>query len=189
MVNLLPVKVLAFREVRWLLAGVVVLALAMIAAGLVLTSGGPGDTTAFSAASISLTLGNQTGQLAYTNLSLENMQPGSEVYAPLEVGNTGSAALKYSMSSVESGDSTFGDALSIGIAVTRDSTCTPGAYQAGTPVYAAAAGLSRAAISGRPLPAGASEYLCFHVQLPPGAAGDLADQSAAATFSFTAEQS
>jgi hypothetical protein len=182
------VKLLAFKEFRWLLAAVVVVALGTTAAVLIFVSGGPANSAAFSTASISLTLNNQTGQLEYTNLSFDSMKPGSEVYAPLVVGNAGATALKYSMSSVESGDAMFGDALSIGIAAVKDSTCTSGTYQGGTSVYTDAAGLSKAAITGRLLPPGGREYLCFHVQLPPGASGELQTQSAAATFNFTAQQ-
>jgi hypothetical protein len=189
MVKLYSVKLLAFREVRWLIAGVIVVVAAAVAAGLLFTSGGgsASPATAFSAASISLTLNDQTGQLAFTNLSFDDMTPGSEVYAPLEVGNTGPVPLKYSMSSVQSGDALFGDALSVGIAAVKDGTCTSGSYQGGAPVYADAVGLSNAAIAGRALPPGGREYLCFHVRLPSGAASGLADQSAAATFSFTAQ--
>jgi hypothetical protein len=181
------VKLFAFKETRWLLAGVIVMAVAATAAVLLFTSIGPANSAAFSTASISLTLDNQTGQLAYTDLNFEDMKPGSEVYAPLEVGNTGPTSLKYSMSSIESGDAMFADALSIGIAVVKDGTCTAGSYQGGTSVYTDAGGLSNAIISGRPLPAGAREYLCFHVQLPPGASSDLQNETAAATFNFTAQ--
>lgn len=188
MVKLRFVKLLAFKEFRWLLAAIVVVALGTTAALLIFTSGGPANSAAFSTASISLTLDNQTGQLEYTDLSFGNMKAGSGVYAPLAVGNTGPTALKYSMSSVESGDAMFADALSIGIVAVNDSTCTAGSYQGGTSVYPDAAGLSKAAIPGRLLPPGAREYLCFHVQLPPGASNDLTTQSAAATFNFTAQR-
>jgi hypothetical protein len=188
--TLLFVKLLAFKEIRWLFAGAIFVALATVAAFLFLSpGGGPANSTAFSTASISLTLNNQTGQLAFTNLNFQNMKPGNEVYAPLAVGNTGPAGLTYSMSSVESGDAMFADALSIGIAVIKDGDCTSGTYQGGSSVYPDTAGLSKAAISGRALPPGAREYLCFHVQLPPSAPGALQSESAAATFSFTARQS
>jgi len=183
------VKILAFKEIRWLLAAVLVVAVAGSAAVVFFTSGGPANSAVFSTASISLALNNQTGQLAFTDLSFGNMAPGSQVYAPLAVGNTGPTALKYSMSSIQSGDGMFADALTIGIAVVKDSACTSGTYQGGAPVYLDSAGLSKAAIAGRPLPPGAREYLCFHVQLPPGAPGDLQSESAAATFNFTAQQS
>lgn len=182
-------KLLAFKEFRWLLAGVVVLAVAVTAAVLIFTRGGPSESAAFSTASIGLTLNNQTGQLAYTSLDFDNMKPGSAVYAPLTIWNTGTTALNYSMASVESGDSMVGDALNIGIASVTDRSCTSGAYQDGTPVYTDAAGLSKAIISSRPLPPGAREYLCFHVQLPSAAPSQLQNQSAAATFNFTAQQS
>jgi hypothetical protein len=182
------VKLLAFKEFRWLIAGVIAVAVIAVAAIVVFTSSGPANSAAFSTASISLTLGNQTGQLAFTDLSFENMKPGNEVYAPLRVGNAGPTALKYSMSAVQSGDSMFADALTVGIAVVKDTTCTSGTYQGGTSIYADVAGLSRAIVSGRPLAAGTREYLCFHVQLPPNASSDLQQQSAADTFNFTAQQ-
>ena len=181
-------KLFAFKEIRWLLAGVLVVAVGAAAAVVFFTSDGPANPVAFSTASVSLALNNQTGQFAFTNLSFDNMKPGSEVYAPLAVGNTGPTALKYSMSSVESGDGMFADALSIGIAVVKDGICTSGTYQGGALVYTDSAGLSKATITGRSLPPGAREYLCFHVQLPSSAPGDLDSESAAATFNFTAQQ-
>ena len=181
-------KLFAFKEIRWLLAAVLVVAVGTAAAVVFFTSGGPANSIAFSTASVTLTLNNQTGQLAFTSLSFENMKPGSEVYAPLVIGNTGPTPLTYSMSSIESGNGMFADALSIGIAVVKDSSCTSGAYHGGTSVYTDAVGLSKATISGRSLPPGAREYLCFHVQLPSSAPNDLDSESAAATFNFTAQQ-
>jgi hypothetical protein len=183
------VNAIVSKKIRWLAALGVAGALIVAAAVLVFTPSGPANSAAFSTATLSLTLNSQTGQLVFTDLNLDNMTPGAEEYAPLQVGNAGSTRFTYRMSAIESGDSMLADALTIGIAAVSSGTCTSGSYQAGASVYTDAPGLSKAAIVGRVLRPGTSEYLCFHVQLPPGAPNDLHSQSAAVTLNFTAQQS
>jgi hypothetical protein len=183
------VKIFAAKKIRWLVAVGVAAALISAAAVLVFTPGGPANSAAFSTASISLTLNSQTGQLVFTDLNFGTMTPGAQEYAPLRIANAGSTGLKYGMSAIESGDSMLAGALTIGIAAVTSGTCTPDSYQAGLSVYPDAAGLGKAAIGGRLLRPGTSEYLCFHVQLPPDAPNDLTSESAAVTFNFTAQQS
>lgn len=168
---------------RAILVAGVVAAVASVAA---CSSGG--QTASFSTPSISLTLNTQTGEAEFTDLSMSNMKPGDEMYAGLAVGNAGSIAFKYGMSTAPSGDQDLAEALRIGIAAVSGNSCSAGVYKSGTPVYADAAGLSNAVISGQALAAGRSTYLCFHVQLPPDAGSTLPGESADATFNFTAQQ-
>jgi hypothetical protein len=164
----------------------------MLAAGITLASvaacSSGGQPASFSTGSISLTLNSQTGEAQFTDLSMSNMKPGDEMYAGLAVGNAGSIAFKYSMSTAQSGDEDLAEALRIGIAAVSGNSCSASVYQGGTPVYAESAGLSNAAISGQALLAGHSAYLCFHVQLPSDAGTALQGESADATFNFTAQQ-
>ncbi|MGB2710604.1 MAG: hypothetical protein WBC33_03745, partial [Conexibacter sp.] len=77
--------------------------------------------------------------------------------------------------------------LLIGVKVVPTSSCDASAYAASsTTAYAEAAGLGSAAIGARPLATGASEFLCFKVQLPSGASNTLQGLTTNATFSFTA---
>jgi hypothetical protein len=168
---------------RVMLAAAIIAAVTSVAA---CSSGG--QAASFSTGSIRLTLNTQTGEAEFTDLSMSNMKPGDEMYAGLAVGNAGSIAFKYDMSTAQSGDEGLAEALRIGIAAVAGDSCNAGVYKSGTSVYSDAAGLSNAAISGQALPAGRSAYLCFHVQLPPDAGSPLQNESADATFNFTAQQ-
>ena len=182
-------RVLAAKRTRWILAAAVVAALACVAAYVTVTPDSQADASTFSTGSISLTLNNQTGEVAFTDLSMTSMKPGDDVYAGLNVGNAGSLNFKYSMSATSSGDSDLATAMTIGIAAVAGTSCTSGTYAAGTSLYSDAAGLGDATIDSRALSAGASDYLCFHVKLPSDAASTLQGKSASATFNFTAQAS
>lgn len=148
-----------------------------------------GQAASFSTGSISLTLNTQTGEAEFTDLSMSDMKPGDEMYAGLTVGNAGSIAFRYNMSTTQSGAEDLAEALRIGIVAVSGTSCDASVYKSGTPVYAETAGLSNATISGQALPAGRSAYLCFHIQLPPDAGSPVQNESADATFNFTAQQS
>jgi hypothetical protein len=171
---------------RWILVAAVVAALPGLAA---CSAGGQANASTFSTATISLTLNSPTGEVQFTDLSMDDMKPGADIYAALTVGNAGTSDFKYSMSTEQSGDADLADALTIGIAAISDGSCTASTYQGGTSVYTDTAGLSKAAITGRALAAGHTERLCFHAQLPSDAGGSLASETADATFNFTALQS
>jgi hypothetical protein len=148
---------------------------------------GQGDTVSFSTPTVSLALDSPTGEEAYTALSLSNMVPGGDVYLGLTVTNTGAAGFRYSMSSTASGDGTLAKDLWIGIAVTDGTGCSSSDYSSGVPLMSDKAGLSQAVISGESLAASDSEYLCFHIRLPPGSPASAQAMSAQTTLDFTAE--
>jgi hypothetical protein len=179
---------LKFRRTRWILTAGVVAVVGFTAAYSAFTSASQANAGTFSAGTISLTLNNQTGTVAFTDLGMDNMTAGSEVFASLTVGNTGSINFDYSMSTSTSGDSLLADGIRLGIAAVSGGTCDPGSYSGGTTVVAEGP-LPSARISGRGLASGASEHLCFRVRLPSDAPGSLHGKSATATFNFTASQS
>jgi hypothetical protein len=179
-------RVLEARRIRLILAVGVAAALPGLAA---CSGGGPANAASFSTGTISLTLNSQTGEAEFTDLSMDDMKPGADIYAALRVGNAGTSDFKYSMSAEQSGDADLADALTIGIAAVSGDSCTASTYQGGTSVYTDTAGLSKAAIAGRALSAGRTEHLCFHAQLPSDAGDNLASEAADATFNFTAQQS
>jgi spore coat-associated protein N len=145
-------------------------------------------------------------------LTAPSMAPGDVVAAPLTVTNSGSAALRYSMSSV-----TTEDLLASGVQFevrtgVAAGSCTTAAAAAnttgGTRVYGPAAlgstGGTRiigdpaqgaqtptnggVASADRTMVKGASEVLCLIVRLPTSAPNTLASKSTAATFTLNAEQ-
>jgi hypothetical protein len=125
-------------------------------------------------------------------LTMDNMAPGDSVIAQLTVSNTvsiagtpvpGTLELRYDMTTVADNDDTLNlrDALMLTIK-TLNGNCT--AFN-GTQLYTGT--LANGAMSDRTLAAGASEVLCFKVELPSIATGPK-DASTTATFTFAAEQ-
>jgi hypothetical protein len=144
-------------------------------------------TSSFSTGSVVIRANDQTGTVAFTSLTTSGMTPGTVRYAPLRISNGGSADFTYAMATATSGSAPLAAALTIGIKVVPSATCTQTEYDASrTTVYAEAAGLGSAAIASRPLAGGASEFLCFKVQLPSNASNTLQGLTTNATFSFTA---
>lgn len=122
--------------------------------------------------------------------TVANMVPGDTQTATMTIANAGTAALRYSLTSVASG--TLGDALTLNIR-TQGTSCA--AFD-GTVVLAATA-LDGAAVGSptqgaqagdRNLAAATSEVLCFRVALPLATGNTLQGQSSSATFTFDAEQ-
>lgn len=143
--------------------------------------------SSFSTGSVAIRADDQTGTVAFTSLSMSDMTPGAVRYAPLRITNAGSLAFGYAMSTAVTGSTPLASALRIGIKVAPGATCTRTEYDASATVaYAEAAGLASAAISSRPLAAGASEFLCFRVELPSAAGNALQGTRADATFTFAA---
>ena len=147
------------------------------------------NSAAFSPATVGLTIDNQTGADQYTALNLTSVMPGASLYTGLTVANVGSSDFEYSMSTTASGDAKLASSVRISIAAVPAGGCGSSAFASGTALFREARGLPSASISGRLLAAGSSEYLCFHVRLPPGLPSSLQGDSAQATFNFTAQQS
>lgn len=144
-------------------------------------------TTSFSTGSVSIRANDQTGTVAFTSLSMTNMIPGTARYAPLRISNAGTLNFNYTMSTAVTGSAPLASALLIGIKGVPSSTCDATTYAASSDTaYASAAGLGSAAIAARPLAASASEFLCFRVELPSGAANSLQGLTTSATFTFNA---
>ncbi len=144
-------------------------------------------TTSFSTGTIAITANDQSGTVAFTSLSTSGMIPGAVTYAPLKITNAGSAAFTYAMAASSSGSSALAGALVVGVKLVPGASCTASDYAASSTVLSAeAAGIDSAAIASRPLASGASEFLCFKVQLPSSAGNALQGLTANATFSFTA---
>lgn len=147
-------------------------------------------TTSFSTGSVAIEANDQGGTVAFTSLSTSGMTPGTVTYAPLKISNTGTIAFDYAMATATGGSAALAAALTIGIKVVPGATCDASAYAASSDVaYAQAAGLGGATIAARPLATGASEYLCFRVELPAGADNSLQGLTTNATFTFTATPS
>lgn len=143
--------------------------------------------TSFSTGNVVVRANDQTGTVAFTSLSMTGMVPGSVRYAPLRITNGGSIAFTYAMSTAGGGSAALASALTIGIKAVPSATCDATAYSASrTIAYADAAGIGAAAIASRPLTGGASEFLCFRVELPAGASNALQGLTTDATFTFTA---
>jgi predicted ribosomally synthesized peptide with SipW-like signal peptide len=147
-------------------------------------------TSTFSTGSVAIEANDQGGTVAFTSLSTSGMTPGTVTYAPLKIANTGSLDFDYAMATATGGSAALAAGLTIGVKVVGSSTCDASAYGGSSTVaYADAAGLGAAAIAARPLASGASEYLCFRVELPASADDSLQGLSTDATFTFTADPS
>jgi predicted ribosomally synthesized peptide with SipW-like signal peptide len=145
-------------------------------------------------------------------LTAPGMAPGDVVAAPLTVSNSGTAPLRYSMSSVTSEDLLAGGlAFEVRTGVSNGK-CTGLSYTSGTTlgtnvygpgVLGAVAGVkvigdpaqgAQSPTNGgvvsadRTLASGASESLCLIVKLPTTAPNALASKTTTATFTLNAEQ-
>lgn len=118
------------------------------------------------------------------------MVPGDVSTATMTITNSGTAQLRYSITTVAT--NTLGDTLTLAIR-TQGTSCA--AFD-GTTVLAATA-LDGAAVGSptqgaqagdRTLAAAANEILCFRVSLPLATGNALQGQSSSATFTFDAEQ-
>lgn len=126
------------------------------------------------------------------------MAPGDQVTAPLDVANTGTLELRYSMTS-----STTEDALAAELQLTVKegvTACDDAGWAAdGTTLYSGVLGtMAGSLVIGDPaqgtqagdrvLAAGASEVLCVNVTLPLSAGNSAEGLSTTATFTIDAEQ-
>ncbi|HEX5147379.1 MAG TPA: hypothetical protein VFV85_10165 [Conexibacter sp.] len=144
-------------------------------------------TSSFSTGSVTIRANDQTGTVAFTSLTTSGMTPGAVTYAPLRITNAGTSDFTYAMATATTGSATLASALTIGVKLVASASCTATDYaNSTTVVYTEAAGLGSAAFASRPLASGASEFLCFKVQLPSGASNALQGMTTSATFSFSA---
>jgi predicted ribosomally synthesized peptide with SipW-like signal peptide len=161
------------------------------------------DSNTFTAGTVIIT----TDHPATAIVSYANMAPGDLITAPLLVSNTGTLALRYSLSSVATNVDT--KSLKDQLVLTVKSgvtTCSDAAYAAtGVIEYTGDLDFTNGKLIGdvatgqdggafptagadRVLAASASETLCFHVSLA-GSTGDAYQGAATtATFTFSAEQ-
>jgi len=130
---------------------------------------------------------------AGTTLSMDNLIGGDNLDAEIDVANTGSLSLLYSMTSSVTGSSALASTLQLTVRAKTTNAC---ASRDGTVLYTGA--VSAAAIGDpthglqpgdRTLSGGASEALCFTIELPSTVTASVAASSATATFTFSAEQS
>lgn len=145
-------------------------------------------TSSFSAGDIDIVIGaDPDDAYAFTTLSITNLKPGDTHYAVLPVLNDGSLAFTYDLDTAATG--ALATELDLGIAVIAGGTCDSTAYAAGTNVIASGTTLGASVTwDDRSLAAGASENLCFRVELPSATTNTAQGATADATFTFVADQ-
>jgi hypothetical protein len=142
---------------------------------------------AFSTGTITLGL-----QPATTLVTFAGMVPGDQAAAPLIIGNTGSGALRYAMTSLASDIDGKHARDVLQLTIERRSGCVGAILETiyDGPIGVAAFGDPQVGddLGDRALDGGTSETLCFRVTLPVDT--DVLYQNAATTvsFSFAAEQ-
>lgn len=175
---------------------------AVVGLGTVATLAAWSDTGAatgsFSTGSLDLKLNSQDGTVALTSLSMANATPGTVIYANLPVSNAGTVNFTYGFTTASTNgtDTTPLNAnlnwsiVSLGTSATCNASTfataagVPATYISPTTTLSAAP-----AVTGRALAAGATENLCFKVELPAAAPTGAQGKTTVATVSFTATQS
>ncbi len=129
---------------------------------------------------------------AGTTLSMANLVAGDSFDAQLDIANSGSLNLLYSMTSSTSGSGTLADTLQLTVRAKSSNACSArdgSTLYAGSLTSAALGDPSHGAQPGdRTLAAAGTDSLCFTVSLPSSATSAVAAQSVSATFLFLAEQ-
>jgi len=161
------------------------------------------DQSTFTAGTIVL----DPTKIAAMDLTNTALMPGDSQRSPVEVKNNGTAQLRYAVSHSSTNPDTK-DLRSQLLAVVRTADtgggtdfATDGDYcddATGTSLHASAALGASGNLVGDPtqgsqsgdrtLDAGASEVLCFYVDLPIGATNAVQGATSVSTFSFAAEQ-
>ncbi|HET9441741.1 MAG TPA: TasA family protein [Acidimicrobiales bacterium] len=178
-----------FKRTRLLLCLGVLTAVAWGSVFAAFTDSGTATST-FTAGTVDLVLGGDTDDAyAFSSLEMSDMKPGSEVYAPLTVANTGTLDFAYDLATgtVDTGGA-LGTQLQLEAkVVAAGGDCVAGAaYTAASTVITAGA-MSAAAVTDRALNASASEILCFKVSLPSDTANSFQGAQTTATFTFSAD--
>jgi hypothetical protein len=146
-------------------------------------------------------------KIAAMNLTTSGMMPGDSTYSSVEVKNTGSAQLRYSVSQTSTNADSKGLMNALNVTVKTADTgagtdfATDGDYcddGTGTTLHASAAMGASGNLVGDPtqgsqagdrtLNSGASEVLCVYVSLPLSTGNAYQAASTTTTFSFDAEQ-
>ncbi len=188
------------RRPRALLLGVAVLSTIGVGAGqlsLALFADQESVAATFGSGSVDL----DSGGIDQLVLSVDPMMPGDEITDDVVVENVGSADLRYALStsSTNADAKDLRDVLLLTVkAVDATTPLTPcndfdgATVLAATPFGAAAAGFGDASAGDdagdRSLAAGASETLCFRVELPLATGEAYADASTTTTVTPGAEQ-
>lgn len=143
----------------------------------------PGATISSGRLDISVgTSETRTEAYGFADLAMEDMMSGDSVQRPLHVHNTGSVAMQYRLVSAELGADLPLD-LRVA-AVSSESECLGSGDTAGSTLYSGA--LPSASTADRDLAAGASEIVCFRVEMVDD---PTAGEEGAAVFTFQATQS
>lgn len=137
-------------------------------------------------------------KISAMNLTTSAMMPGDATTSAVEVENTGTAELRYSVSQTSTNADTKALYSQLKIEVrehdTTGNTCT--AFD-GTSLHASAVlGASGNLVgdptagdqSDRTLSAGSSDFLCFRMSLPLAASNSVQGATTTSTFTFAAEQ-
>lgn len=149
----------------------------------------------FSTGTIDLKLDGVDTLPVVTSLALTNAKPGDVTYAPLTVSNEGTLDFGYVMTPSIQTASTSTPLLESVLLLTvkkvaNTGECAAGAAFTAAPTVIAEVALDAAgATTTSPLATGASEVLCFKVELPSGASTGVQGQTTTALFSFLATQS
>ena len=129
---------------------------------------------------------------AGTTLSITNLLAGDHFDRQIDINNSGSLRLRYSLTTTTTGDATLASTLQLSV---RTKTSNPCANHDGTSLYsgdlapAAFGNQAHGSDTGdRELAAGATETLCFEIVLPSTAPATLLATTFAPTFVFSAEQ-
>ncbi len=156
-------------------------------------SGTAGST--FTAGTVDLLISGDTDDAyAFTSIEMGNMKPGDAKYAPLTLANSGTLGFSYSMatSATNPDSKNLRDQLTLESRLVANTAACDSAgvgFDASLTTVTASGALSAAAVSSRTLAAGASEVLCFKVQLPSAAGDGYQGATTTATFTFNATQS
>jgi hypothetical protein len=183
-----------------LLLAVLGLAITSIGSGVfslaLFTSSATVGANTFTTGTITITTSPTTAALTAGNL-----MPGDTVTAPIQINNTGSAQLRYSVTAATTDPDTKGLRTQLTIAVKSGVTaCTNAGWSAsGTSVTTATVlGTTTLNVVGDPttgsqsgdrtLASGANETLCFQVSLPLATGNAYQNATATTTLTFAAEQ-
>ena len=151
-------------------------------------------TSTFTAGTVDLEINNDADDAyGFSTIEMTNMKPGDVKYAPLTIENAGSLNFTYTMatSATNADSKALRDQLTLGIkTVVNEAACDSAGvgYAASLTTVTASGALSAAAIASRSVAAGASEVLCYRVELPAASGDTFQGATTTATFTFSATQ-